>query len=201
MLQWSPRQVHDTVAAIAREIGLGERPQSLLGRMLRFIVARISSILDWVRGSVDARLLLAATIVVIVVLVYARVVAERRAAEARQSRAGARATRGERRDRWRAADELAASGRYGDATHELYAAVVESLAIGGLVRYHASKTNGDYARELRRAGAPVAAEFRAFGRRFDRAVFATSETTREEYVELAALAASIGRIARQRPAA
>jgi hypothetical protein len=62
------------------------------------------------------------------------------------------------------------------------------MARSGGVSLHASKTGGDYWRELRRRGSPVADEFRAFARRFDRVVFGAGSATAEDFDELADLA-------------
>ncbi|MGH7710434.1 MAG: DUF4129 domain-containing protein, partial [Gemmatimonadaceae bacterium] len=66
------------------------------------------------------------------------------------------------------ARRLAREGRYADAMHVLYAAILEALAQQRLVRLHSSKTSGDFARELRGRAHPAYDAFRTFARRFDR---------------------------------
>ena len=90
---------------------------------------------------------------------------------------------------------------YTDACHALYGAVLESLASSGLVRYHASKTSGDYARELRRRGSPLAADFRTFGRSLEHAAYGRDTVSRAEFDDLLAGAERIVRAIRAAVAA
>jgi hypothetical protein len=201
ILQWTPAQIHDTVAAIARqrEFG-GANRQSLIGRALRYLLQRFDDLLELLKGSLDARLLLGAAIIIVIGTVLARVYAERRAAE-RKRRGGVRGSRTERRDLWRVAEELAAAGQLDAASHAVYAALIGALTRSGIVRFHESKTAGDYARDLRRAGVRYAGEFREFGREFDRAVFGVDVVSRAEYERLAELAARLASVIEQRSAA
>jgi hypothetical protein len=181
MAQWTPAQVHDTVAAIVAQPAYGGRRQSLLARFLRFVFERIDRLLEWVRGSLDARIIIAIAVIGIVIIVAARVAIDRRAAARRARGAGtARRTR-DRRDPWTEAGTLADAGRFADASHAVYAAVVDALTAANVVRYHRSKTAGDYARDLHRAGSPLARDFRAFGRAFDRLAFGLAPVTRDDY--------------------
>jgi hypothetical protein len=76
-------------------------------------------------------------------------------------------------DSWREAEALAKSGQFTEAAHSLYRATLNVLSANGLVRLHESKTSGDYARELRRRGAPAHTAFRRFGARYDRIMYGT----------------------------
>jgi hypothetical protein len=182
---WTELQIHDTVAAIARqpEYG-GAARQSLIGRFFRYVIGRIGDLFDWMRGSLDARIVVIAAVVLVALVVIGRIVVERQLSDRRRSSRGAGVARGQRQDFWRLADELASERRFAEASHALYAAVLNALASEGLVKYHASKTNGDYARELRRAGSPRAAAFRAFALAFDRAAYGTVEVTASVYEQL-----------------
>lgn len=190
ILQWTSEQVHDTVAAIAAQTAYRGERRSLLARLLRIVLDKINQLLDWVRGSLDAKVIVIAAIAVVVLIVAARIVIDRRAA-ARRTALPRRGRAGEARDAWTEARTLAAAGRFADASHAVYFAVVEALTAAGVVRFHRSKTAGDYARELRRAGAPVAADFRAFGRDFDRVAFGVTPAAREDYEQLVAMAERI----------
>jgi hypothetical protein len=99
----------------------------------------------------------------------------------RRKGTGARATR---IDPWTESERLAAEGDYMGAAHALYQAVLRRLAASERVRVHASKTSGDYARDLRRRGSPLAASFQRFGRRFDHVVFGKSVCTADDYAAL-----------------
>lgn len=189
MLQWSARQIHDTVAAIARQPAYGSASKrSLLGRALRFAFDRIADLFRGVEGSMNARLVIILAIAVVAFVVIARIVVDRRLAEVRAARPGARVRAGERADFWSAAAEAAEGGRYDEASHLLHAAVLDALTRSGAMKWHASKTNGDYARELRRRGSPLAAGFRAFVADFERVVFGTRVASRDDYVRLRAAA-------------
>jgi hypothetical protein len=52
---------------------------------------------------------------------------------------------------WRRADELARSGDFLGAVRALYLSVLALLHQGGLIRYERTRTNGEYADQLRRA--------------------------------------------------
>ena len=198
--QWTARQVHDTVAAIAAERAYGGNRESLIGRFLRFVMREINDFLDWMRGSLDARIVVYVAIAVVIAAIIGRVIIERRTADRRRRGLTNRGRQRERRDPWHAAAELAAEQRFIDASHALYAAVLERLTTAHLIRFHASKTNGDYARELRRNGSALAPEFRAFGSDFDRTVFGHTEPTAADYERLLNAAEGIVKQLQQRAA-
>jgi hypothetical protein len=54
---------------------------------------------------------------------------------------------------WRQSDELARAGRFLEAVRTLYLAVLALLHQGGLIRYERTRTNGEYADQLRRKSA------------------------------------------------
>jgi uncharacterized protein DUF4129 len=198
--QWTPAQVHDTVAAIAAQPAYRAERQSLLMRLVHLIVDKLNALFDAVSGSLNAKVVIGVTVVAVVLIIAARVAIDRRAA-ARRARAPSRTRAGEaRRNAWTEARTFADAGNFTDASHSLYLAVIDALTTGGALRYHRSKTAGDYARDLRRAGSPIAADFRAFGRSFDRLVFGQSPISREDYDRLATLAERIVGTGR-RPAA
>lgn len=185
MLQWSARQIHDTVAAIARQpVYGGASKRSLLGRALRFVFDRIADLFRGVEGSINARIVIFLALGLIAFIVIGRIVMDRRLAEVRAARSGARARGGARVDFRAAAVDAAERGRYDEAAHLLHAAVIDALTRGGAVKWHPSRTNGDYARDLRRRGSPLAAAFRAFVSDFERVVFGMRGVTREDYLRL-----------------
>jgi hypothetical protein len=79
--------------------------------------------------------------------------------------------------------------------------VLDAITGAGLVRYHASKTNGDYARELGRTGSPVAAVFRAFGRDFDHVMYGHTAAAADDFHRLLVNAEDVTRTMRQGRAA
>ena len=181
MQQWTPAQVHDTVAAIVAQADFATvQRESLFGRFLRFLIAEINELFRLARGSIDGRIIVAAAVLVIGLIVISRIVADRRLARRRRfrSRGG---VHGSRRDAWAAARQLAEQGELSDASHALYSAVLETLSRSGTIRFHVSKTAGDYARELRRAGVPTASDFRSFAQELDRVVYGRVKVTRSEF--------------------
>ena len=95
-------------------------------------------------------------------------------------------------DPWQSAEALAAAGQFTDAAHVLYGATLALLATRGQIRLHVSKTNGDYARELRRRGAAAHGPFRRFGRRYDRIIYGTGTCDAAEYAALLEEARMVG---------
>jgi len=60
---WSPAQIHDTVAAIVREPEFARSGrESLLGRFVRYVLAKIRDLLSHYRGSPSARYIVVAAL-------------------------------------------------------------------------------------------------------------------------------------------
>ncbi|MEO7083278.1 MAG: DUF4129 domain-containing protein [Gemmatimonadaceae bacterium] len=180
---WTAAQVHDTVAKIASDpaYGPGNRV-SLISRLFRFLFEKFVELLKFLNGTVDARVFLYAVLAIVGGLIVARLVVAQRLAEGSgggRSRSGARLDG--RADYWRMSLAAAASGQYGEASHFAYAAVIDDLSGRGLIKYHSSKTSGDYARDLRRTAPPLHADFRAFARQFDRVIFRESTVGVRDY--------------------
>jgi hypothetical protein len=168
---WPAGAVHDTVAAVVRGPAFGRSIQSTLAeRLLRWLGEWFGRLFDFLGGTASARPLAIGLTVVLVLLVGARLVLAARARGAEPFGAPRGGTR-TRDDPWRAADRLAAEGRFEEAAHALYRAVLTSVARSERLRLDPSKTSGDYARELRARSSAAHAPFRAFGRRFDLAVY------------------------------
>jgi hypothetical protein len=198
---WTNREIHDTVAAIVADPTItGASRRSLLGRVLRYLATKLTDLLHWASGSLDARIITGAGVVIVVVLIVARIFAGRREAAGRRA-AGRRGAPRARVNPWRSAQALASDGRFTDASHDLYAAVIADLVRLGLVRFHASKTSRDYVHELRRARMPLAPIFGDFSRAFERAVFGLDDVTREEWEVLLSLAERVASAAGTQSAA
>ena len=167
---WPADAVHDTVAVLRAGDFRRSLQTTLLERLVRWIGEWIDRFLHAIGGVGTARTIALALAALLVVAVVARLAL---AARARDPEAGA--TTRARRDRgenpWHAAARLRGEGRYEDAAHALYRAVLTSLSRAERIRLVASKTSGDYARELRTRNSPAYARFRAFSRRFDEVVY------------------------------
>jgi hypothetical protein len=187
---WPATTVHDTVEAVVRSTAFRRSLQSSLAeRLVAWVGEWISQALRFLEGRTSARAVAMAVAAALVLLVAARLLLAARAREGGGFAAprGARARAGE--DPWRAADRLAAEGRYEDAAHAFYRGVLASLAQSERLRLDPSKTSGDYARELRARGASSYLGFRSFGRRFDVAVYGHGGCDAEVIEELRRLAA------------
>jgi hypothetical protein len=189
---WTAKQIHDTVAAIVRQRAYSVPVrQSILGRILLAVFRWIRDLLEQIKAWPDARYLLIAAVVVVVLAVAGRIVIAQQIEARRRVGVGLRAIGGERRDYWAMAAEMDAAGDFVGACHAVYIGVLDALTRMGAVRYHASKTSGDYARDLRQRQSPVAGDFSSFARQFDRSVFGWTAPTHEDYVRLARAAEGI----------
>ena len=186
---WPPAMVHDTVAAVVSGPAFRKSLQmSLAQRLYQWIADGIRALVDYMRGSAPARWVAITLTVLLVLLIVARFLLAMRA-RADDGDVHVRARRGRPgEDPWRAADRLAAAGKFEDAAHALYRGVVESVARTDQVRVDPSKTSGDYARELRARGSAQLPRFRSFARRFDVAVYGHGGCDADAITELARLA-------------
>ena len=94
-------------------------------------------------------------------------------------------------DPWSQAQALAAAGRFTEAAHALYAAILDALARRERVRLHPSKTVGDYGRELRRRSSALFPRYRDFARLYEVVVYGLGTCDEVRYQRLHALATEI----------
>ena len=182
---WTARQVHDTVAAIARQPAYAiPIRRSLLGRLLRWLLERFVDLLALFGGSPRARLSVIVAVALVVIALVGRAFVARQAEARRRTGASLRAIGAERRDYWVLADELSKTGNFVGACHAVYLAVLDSLARAGALTFHASKTPGDYARDVRQRRVGIATEFREFVRQFELAVFGPTPPAASTYASL-----------------
>lgn len=163
--------MRDTVRAIVDAAGYRRSIRtSLVERLWLWFSNLLDRMFDAVGALPHGRTIALVAVGVIVVLVAGRIVLASRLGVDDLDADGER--RGGARARSLAdADRLAAEGSYLDAVHALYRVVLETLARRHGIRLHASKTSGDYVRELRRRGSSAHQPFRQFTRRHDRIVF------------------------------
>jgi len=187
--QWTSSQIHDTVAAIARQPEFaGSARQSLIGRLGRFVLATIRDLLERYHGSASARYAVIAAILIIVLVIVARIFTAREldVKGGRFVRSGDNVSSHE--DLFIAAQRAAAAGDYAGACHLLYAGVLQRLTRLDGLKLHPSKTSGDYWRDLRRRGSAAGDDFRQFARRFDRAMYGSTVPEAGDVADLLALA-------------
>jgi len=163
--------------------------ETLLDRLIDWVVDLIRRVLDAIPDVPNAKWIVLGIAVAVVLAISARVFLASEAEE-RRRRAGVGAIFGAG-DPWVEADRLAAAGNYTDAAHLLYRGLTERLAAAELIRLHTSKTSGDYARELRQKGSGAHADFRQFGRRYDRVIFGIGTCDAPTYAMLRELAVGV----------
>jgi hypothetical protein len=94
-------------------------------------------------------------------------------------------------DPWALAQQLASEGRYTDAAHALYGALLARVAARVPLRLHPSKTAGDYARDLRGTAPSVFAPFREFARSYEVVIYGLGSCDRRRFQTLMELAGRI----------
>jgi hypothetical protein len=185
MEPWAPGAVHDTVTALLQDAAYRRSFWSSLGGR---ILAELGRFVMWLFEAARAIPGGKATVLTIIAVVLALVLARLFLASAWSEDSLLRRRQGSARisriDPWTEAETLAAAGDYMGAAHALYQAVLRRLAATERIRVHSSKTSGDYTRDLRRRGSPLAPAFREFGRRFDRVVFGAGVCTADDFAAL-----------------
>lgn len=179
--------MRDTVRGIASEPSFDRSlQQTLLARIIDVVGRWLRELLDLLPALGIGNTVIIALALAVLALVMARIVLRSRAQ--REFWAGDRveARPGRRLDPWLEAERLAGSGAYLEAAHALCAALLTASARRGEVTLHPSKTTGDYARELRRRGAPSERDFQRFRARYDRVVYNAQRCSEDEYAALLA---------------
>ncbi len=152
----------------------------------RAVAWLIQTIAPWIPRTGLGRWLLALTILALLALAFWIGVTSWKQREARLQQERERSQRPE--SRLDDAEQLAASGRFTEAAHVLYAALLSAIGRRGHVRLHPSKTIGDYLRELRRGSPSMVDRFREFARTYELVIYGLGECDRERYTRLRSLA-------------
>src|SRR6476646_7568249 len=169
---WTAKQIHDTVAAIVRQrVYAVPIRQTLLGRVLKFIGDEFRDLIRLLGGSQNARLIVIVAVALLILAIAGRIVVGQRLELRRRTAGSLQIVGSARRDYWVLAGELEQRGDFVAASHALYLAVLETLARSGAVTFHASKTVGDYVRDLKQRRSDSLEAFRDFGSRFEHDVF------------------------------
>ena len=179
---WPSSAVHDTVATIARQAAYTRTlGQSLAERLLNWVMRLIAELVSFFRGSGNGRTVTLVLLAALVLLLIARFLVVMRAAQEEQGPARAGGRRDRARDAWADAERMSAAGRYTEAAHALFQALLATFAARGEVRLHASKTAGDYARELSRGSSSAALPFRLFRLRYDNVIYGAGSCDAQDY--------------------
>jgi hypothetical protein len=189
---WPAAAIQDSIAAVIRQRPYQRSVRAtLLDRLLDWLAALIRRIFGAISEIPNAKWIVLALAIVVVIAIVVRFVLGNEAEEQRR-RVRAGATHGSA-DPWAEAERLAAAGKYTEAAHLLYRGVTERLAAAERISLHPSKTSGDYARELQLRGVAAAADFRQFGRRYDRVMFGVGVCDAPTYAMLRDLATRVFR--------
>ena len=187
--------VRDTIATVFRQASYDRSfRETLLSRVTAWLAALLEHLRAMVSGSPAAywvSIVILASLAALVVGRIAYVAYARREGGGTGGRRRRRGGAGTPDDAWTTAQELSAAGRYTDAAHALYHALLQWLAARERLRLHPSKTAGDYARELRARSSEAFARFRDFARAYDVVVYGLGSCDRERYERLHALATAV----------
>ncbi len=193
MQQPTPEAVRDTLAAIFRQPAYERSLRSTLWtRFTRWFGDIVDRLTDFTGGSATVAWTLRVLTVLAIVLIVARLGyvlwARRPAGTGARGRPGSADVLD---DSWSRARTEAAAGRYTEAAHLLYAALLEALAVRERLRLHPSKTLGDYTRELRARSSAALGGFRDFAGSYETVVYDHQECDRERYELLHSLASRL----------
>ena len=198
MTQPATEAVRDTLAAVFRQPAFDRSIRQTLWR--RFLTW-LDSIFEWMGLAAGESTLLRwgarVALVLLALLVVGRLVQllwAHRARLAMTARGGFGGARGGMAgDPWTRAQQAAGAGRYTEAAHLLYQALLAALAGRERLRLHPSKTVGDYGRELRRRASPAAPVYGEFARAYETVVYDLQTCDRERWERLHALATPLVR--------
>jgi Domain of unknown function (DUF4129) len=188
--QLQHRAVQDTIAAVFRQRGYDRSlSQTLWDRVLEFLWEMVRRALNAFNQSPIAGRIITILVAVAILLILLRTIIAVAAGDITFGGVdGIRTGAGGAADRWGEAQRLAAAGRYTEAAHALYAALLDSIARGEELRLHPSKTVGDYARDLRRRSSVLLPPFRDFARSYEVVVYGIGSCDQDRYERLYALA-------------
>jgi hypothetical protein len=189
---WNAGAVHDTVGALLRDASYNRSFwSSVAGRILLELGRFVRWLIEAIRGIPGGKATVLTVIAVVLLVILGRLFLATAWGDEVLLRRRGSASRATRVDPWSESERLAAAGDYMAAAHALYQAVIRRIAASERIRLHASKTSGDYVRDLRRRGSPLAPAFLRFGRRFDRVVFGAGTCTADDFAALRADALTI----------
>lgn len=192
--------VRDTISAVFAHPAFDQSLRQSMGdRLLDWMLRGLASVVQAVRGYTDIRWVVIAVAAALVVFVLAR--ATYLAAVQSRRRNSVRSRQGGGIDPWQAAAGEAADGRYEEAAHLLYAAVLEAIARHHRIMLHPARTIGEYERDLRKRGSGSVSAFGAFTRAYERAVWRGHGIDRPTYEALRGLAAVLVESSPRRKAA
>ena len=195
-MRQTPAEVRDTLAAVIRQPDFDRNLRETVWHRITSWFGDIWRRLTEITASSPALALalkiVAALLVIAIVARLGYLLWAHRSAAAARWRGGAGLPGSlSGGDPWERAQAAAAAGRYTEAAHLLYAALLLALARRERVRLDPAKTLGDYARELRARSSAAFTAFRDFARHYEVVVYGDQQCDRDRYERLAALAAPL----------
>lgn len=189
---WPAAAVQDSIDRLVEQVAYQRDLATSLGeRILAWLVRLMVRLIEGAAEMIGRREVIYVVLSVLLGLLVLRLVLELRGEFAGAGTARARRGAIRAANPWSEAERLAAAGRFTDAAHALLAALLGGLGARGEVRLHASKTAGDYARELRRRRAPSAPAFQRFRAHYDLAVYGGADVSADQYAHLREAAAPL----------
>ncbi len=187
------RAIRDTITAVFRQRAYRRSfQQTLWDQLLDFLLRMVQELIRGLNRSPTLGKIIEIVVVAALLLILVRAIIAVVAGDIGFGRTGGlRTTAGAVADRWAEAQRLAAAGLYTEAAHELYAALLASIARGEDLRLHPSKTVGDYARDLRRRSSALLPRFRDFARSYEVVVYGLGVCDRDRYERLYSLASGM----------
>jgi Domain of unknown function (DUF4129) len=178
--------IRDTISRIVLERGYQRSLTStLFSRLWNWFWDFVTGLF---REAVASRGTYLITIALLSLLAVASIVRAIIVARARRTAANRRQLPETADEKLAAARALAAQGAYVEAAHRLYAAVVTRLAEERRVRWHTSKTVGDYWRELRAASDERTGAYQSFARTYEIVAYGDGLCDATRYARLEQLA-------------
>jgi hypothetical protein len=186
--------IRDTVAAVFRQRRYDRTiHDSILDRVFAWLGRLLSEEFRYVANSPVAKWTLFIVLIAIIIGIIMHLLLARVGDGGHAAQRSRGAGRGERSaDPWAEAQRLAADGNYTDAAHELYRALIQSVARREQLRIDPAKTTGDYVRDLRRRSSALVAPFRDFARTYEVVVYGLGVCDQPRYERLLSLASAIG---------
>lgn len=179
--------IADTIATVFRDSAYGSQAPSLADMILRWITGALASVMGSMAENPLARTIVRWTLIIAAVLLIARIIFVLILHYQSQGLyRWDRRSSGKRYDPWSEAHQFAASGRYTDAAHSLYSALLSTMARRGRITLHESKTAGDYLRELR--GGTFFHQFGDFARLYESVMYGVGTCDATKYDRLRELA-------------
>jgi len=187
------RAVRDTIATVFRQRVYNRTfQQTLWDQLQQYLAKLLTELLRVLSPSEATGRVVQILVLVVLALIFVRALIAVAAGDIGFGLGGAigRAT-GTAADHLAEAQRLAAAGRYTEAAHALYAALLDSLARGEELHLHPSKTVGDYARELRRRSSALLPRYRDFARSYEVVVYGLGVCDQDRYERLYSLASGM----------